>query len=376
MVVVVGNTLRISLESVVNDSYDIVFGENLFPQIAEDLANVRLGSKYAIITDSNVNELYGVALKSALKSAGLKADIFSFEAGERSKNVIVCLGLMKSMRELHYGRDSAIIALGGGVVGDLAGLTAAIHLGGIPYIQVPTTTLAQADSSIGGKTGVDTEDAKNSIRVFKQPAKVYIDVATLETLRERDNMSYVSGLAEAVKHGIILDSAFFAYLQKNAKLILEGDPEVMLYVAKQNCRIKGNIVEQDPHEKGLRRILNYGHTVGHAVEMLSGFELSHGESVAIGMMAAGRIAIALGYFSLAELEQQAQLLLRFGLPIKIPVEISGESIINATTVDKKAAGGFVRYVLPASIGRINDFGEVYATPVKETVVMSALKATR
>ncbi len=367
------STMRINLKRMVDESYDVVFGLGLFPQIARDLKAQALGSRYAIITDSNVNELYGGKLKGALETEGLQTAVFSFGAGEQSKNLDVCKGVMGRMSKSGYGRDSVVIALGGGVVGDLAGLIAALFNRGIPYVQVPTTLLAMADSAIGGKTAVDTEDGKNLVGVFKQPARVYADISTLETLAERD---FRSGLAETVKNAIIQDAGFFGYLQQNTDLILRRDPAALLHLAKQNCSIKGNIVEQDPHEKGLRRILNYGHTVGHAVEMLSGFGLSHGESVAIGMMAAGRIAIALGYFSLAELEQQAQLLLRFGLPIRIPVEISGESIINATAVDKKAAGGFVRYVLPASIGRINDFGGVYATPVKETVVMSALRETR
>ncbi|MBI3037348.1 3-dehydroquinate synthase [Candidatus Woesearchaeota archaeon] len=376
MVIAVGNTLRIGLESIVDDSYDIVFGENLFPQIAEDLAKVRLGSKYAIITDSNVNRLYGAALKSALESAGLQADIFPFEAGEQSKNAVVFLGLMKSMRELDYGRDSAIIALGGGVVGDMAGLIAAIYLRGIPYIQVPTTTLAQADSSIGGKTAVDTEDAKNSIGAFKQPARVYIDVATLVSLKELDNRGYVSGFAEAVKHGIIRDPVFFAYLQKNAKLVLECDPETMLYVAKQNCRIKGTVVEQDPKEKGLRQILNYGHTIGHAVETLSGYRRLHGDCVSMGMMVSGNISAKLEGLSEQELEQQKELLQLLGLPIWIPPEISNESIIQVTLKDKKARGGAARYALLKHLGEMHDFAGKYTTPVDNAIVIAALNATR
>lgn len=376
MVVAVGNSMRISLESFVDDSYWTVFGQNLFPKIAKDLAKRGLGSKYAIITDSNVEGLYGDALKNALESAGLEAGIFSFPAGEKSKNISVCLSLMERMRELHYGIDSAVIALGGGVVGDMAGFIAATHLRGIPCEQVPTTTLAQADSSIGGKTAVNTIDLKNSIGAFKWPAKVWIDVATLQTQKEQDKRNYVSGFAEAVKHGVIMDAAFFAYLEAHMKEILECDPKTMLYVAKQNCRIKGTVVEHDPKERGLRRILNYGHTVGHAIELQSGFELPHGECVAIGMMVAGRIAIALDYFSESELEQQERMLAKFGLPTRLPRNISDNSIIQSTMVDKKAKGGAVRYALPAGLGRMREFGGVYATPVEEGVVRSALKATR
>ncbi len=376
MVVAVGNTLRISLESVVDDSYDIVFGRNLFPQIAEDLPKMKLGSKYAIITDSNVNLLYGDALKSVLESAGIQADTFTFKAGEQSKNVAVYLGLMKRMRELHHGRDSAIIALGGGVVGDMAGLIAATYLRGIPYLQVPTTTLAQADSSIGGKTAVDTEDAKNSIGAFKQPARVYIDVATLESLRVHDNRNYVSGFAEAVKHGIIMDTAFFAYLQKNAKLLLESDPETMLYVAKQNCVIKGAVVEQDPKENGLRQILNYGHTIGHAIETSSRYTMPHGECVSIGMMVAGNIAVQSGGFSTRELSLQRELLEHLGLPIRVPDDMPNEEIIRLTLNDKKARGGAARYALPKHLGEMHDFDGKYTAPVAASIVHAALNAAR
>ena len=382
MVELNGDTMRVSLKREIDDSYDLVFGINLFPQIAQDLKKSPIGSKYAIITDSNVKPLYAESLEDALRTEGIPAHTFSFEAGEQHKTIDSCMKMMGEMSRMKYGRDSAILALGGGVVGDLAGFIAAIFNRGVPYIQIPTTVLAQADSSIGGKTAVDTDYGKNLVGVFKQPVRVYIDVATLRTLPDRE---YRSGLAETVKHGIIRDEAFFRYLQENSGLILEQSADSSLYIARNNCRIKGDVVEVDPDEKGLRKILNYGHTTGHAIEKLSvdSFEsgksttyLLHGEAVAIGMMVAGRIAIALGYFSQSDLRQQEQSLKIFGLPVVVPNEMPNESIIEITSRDKKARDGKAQYVLPVSIGKMNEFNGAYATYVTNDIVMEALQQTR
>jgi 3-dehydroquinate synthase len=281
--------------------------------------------------------------------------------------------IMGEMSERKYGRDSAILALGGGVVGDMAGFIAAIFNRGVPYIQIPSTILAQADSSIGGKTAVDTEYGKNLIGAFKQPQKVYIDISLLKTLSERD---YRTGLAETIKHGIIQNADFFLYLQENTSLILERSPESSLHIARNNCHIKGRVVEIDPHEKGLRKILNYGHTIGHAIEKLSGFALSHGESISIGMMVAGRIACNLGYFSLENLSSQEKIILALGLSATIPINISNEAIIDITSIDKKASDGKATYVLPVSIGRMHEFNGTYATYVREDIILDALQRTR
>ena len=382
MVELNGDTMRVSLKREIDDSYDLVFGINLFPQIAQDLKKSPIGSKYAIITDSNVRPLYAESLEDALRTEGIPAHTFSFEAGEQHKTIDSCMKMMSELSKMKYGRDSAILALGGGVVGDIAGFMAAIFNRGVPYIQIPTTVLAQADSSIGGKTAVDTDYGKNLVGVFKQPVRVYIDVETLRTLPDRE---YRSGLAETVKHGIIRDESFFRYLQENSGLILEQSADSSLYIARNNCRIKGDVVEVDPDEKGLRKILNYGHTTGHAIEKLSvdSFEsgkntnyLLHGEAVAIGMMVAGRIAIALGYFSQSDLRQQEQLLKTFGLPVVVPNEMPNESIIEVTLRDKKVRDGKAQYVLPVSIGKMNEFGGAYTTYVSNDGAMEALQQTR
>ncbi len=381
MIIIEKDAVHIDLEREINDSYSIFFGRGLFKQIAEEQkARWPKNSKFAIITDSNVRKLYAGSLEETLKNEGLNVNVFSFEAGEQNKRMETYLSVIGQMSGLEYGRDSVILALGGGVVGDMAGLIAALFNRGVPCIQVPTTVLAQADASVGGKTAVDTEHGKNIIGAFKQPAAVYVDVSTLKTLSDRD---YVSGMAETIKHGIIetikygnVQERFFDYLWKNSGLILQRDSDALLHTSKRNCIIKGNVVQQDPEEKGLRRILNYGHTIGHAVEKLSGFKLPHGEAVSIGMVAEGNIAVMLGYFSPSELARQENLLLRFGLPVKIPEGMSDEAIIEATSVDKKAAGGRARYALPSSIGKMLEFGGAYATFVDGSVVKAALHATR
>lgn len=378
-----GYRIRISLKKIEKDnSYDIIFGNGFFDRIASDLKTLKLGYKHAIITDSNVGPLYAGSLEEALRREGVNVNTFTFEAGEHNKTIDTCMKVIGGMSKNGYGRDSAIIALGGGVVGDVAGFMAAIFNRGIPYVQIPTTVLAQADSSIGGKTAVDTEYGKNLVGRIEQPKRVYIDVATLQTLPDRE---YRSGLAEIVKHGIILDRNFFYDLQRYRRMITVKDAAIAIWIAWMNCGIKGDVVEKDPDEKGLRKILNYGHTAGHAVETLSvdRFEsgkstdyLLHGEAVSIGMMVAGRIAVALDYFAEAALNEQEEALRAFGLPVTIPDNIPDEKIIELLSRDKKAREGKAQFVLPVSMGQMHEFGGNYATPVDTKVVLEALQHTR
>lgn len=373
---------KITIKREIDESYEIIFGDNLFPRIASDLKQTPIGERYAIITDSNVERLYADSLLNALKREELDATIFSFEAGEPNKTMETCMKIVNEMSELKFNRESAIIALGGGVVGDMAGFIAAIFNRGIRYIQIPTTIVAQADSSIGGKTAVNTEYGKNLIGTFKQPTKVYMDITTLFTLSNKD---YASGLAETIKHAIIYDFNFFRYLSENINLMKQKDPSFLLYIAKSNCRIKGKIVEIDPFEKGIRKILNYGHTAGHAIEKLSVDKynrkesksyLSHGESIAIGMMIEARIAHILGYFSNEDLAKQEKLLLAANLPIKIPEQISNEEIIEVTTRDKKSKNSQAMYALPAELGKMKDFQGEYVCFVDDKIVLEALRQTR
>jgi len=365
--------VRINLRQEEDNSYDIIIANGLLSKISDDLKQRKLGNRFALVTDDNVSVLYGQSLESRLNEDGIPTRRFVFQAGEQNKKLRVCEDLMNEMSSNGFGRDSAIIALGGGVVGDLAGLMATIFNRGVPYVQIPTTLVSQADSSIGGKTGVDTEFGKNLVGSFKQPKVVYIDPLTIKTLPPAE---YVSGLAETVKHGVIQDAVFLSYLKNNRREVLGMNDEVLLHLAKTNCRIKGNVVEKDPHEKGLRRILNLGHTIGHAVEKLSNYKLLHGHCVARGIMPALRIAHQVTGFPINELESIEELFKYFQLPVIIPENIENDDIIKLTTLDKKAAKGQARYCLPIQLGQMAEFDGQYATYVDESIVRQALDASR
>ena len=364
---------RVLLNKVVNDSYHIYFGENLFPDIVEDLSEDR---KYIIITDTNVGKLHANRLDVLIRQGGrgITCGIFCFEAGEENKTIENCVKIADEMLRFKFGRDTTVIAVGGGVVGDLAGFVASMFNRGIPYIQVPTTVIAQADASVGGKTAVNTKHGKNHLGAFKQPEAVYIDVTTLNTL---PSLHFRSGLAETVKHGVTRDRIFFGQLEEWAKKGLREIKDNYLTIARKNCAIKGKVVEKDPHEKGLRRVLNYGHTVGHAVEKLREYRLTHGEYVSIGMMVAGRIAVALKTgFTEEDLERQRRVLKKFRLRTSIPANISNEEIMRVTTTDKKAKNNEARYCLPSRIGRMCEFDGEWATHVRDYIVKYALNESR
>ncbi len=268
-------------------SYRIKIGTEflgeLWPQIEADFSGY---NKY-VITDENL------VSAGHLEKLLCKKDVPTFvisPAGETSKNIDTVVSIIETMEKAYLGRDTLVIALGGGTVGDIAGFAAAIFKRGVPVLQIPTTTVAQADSAVGGKTGVDSERSKNAFGAFWHPLAVYIDVATLTTL---DDRQFRAGLVESVKHALIADSEYFEFLENNLDAVLERKPDLLETVAHFNCKIKGDVVETDPSEQNKRRILNYGHTIGHAVEAASGFELLHGEAVAIGIIAAGLIEIEL-----------------------------------------------------------------------------------
>jgi 3-dehydroquinate synthase len=253
------------------------------------------------------------------------------------------------MEKTQLGRDTIVLALGGGTVGDIAGFAAAIFKRGVPVVQIPTTTVAQADSAIGGKTGVDSTVSKNAYGLFWQPAAVYIDVRTLLTL---DDRQYRAGLAESVKHALISDAEYFAFLETNIEAVLARDMKVLIQLALKNCTIKAAVVEEDPTEKNKRRILNYGHTLGHAVESASDYELLHGECVAIGMIAAGLIEKELHLVNDNRLHRIGALLKKLGLPTRIPANLKPDTLIELLRTDKKAVAGWPRFVLLEKIGTV------------------------
>jgi 3-dehydroquinate synthase len=312
------------------------------------LHSAKVGEKIVIITDKNVDIYQSKECIQVLNEAGFHVDKYVIEAGERSKNLDVVKGIYEFLVEKKLDRNSTVVALGGGVVGDITGFVAATFLRGIQFVQVPTTLLAQADSSVGGKVGVDFLGAKNLIGSFYQPKLVYINVNSLKTLPKPD---FISGLAEVIKHGIIKDSEFYEYLDYNSKKILDYDEDVLLYMAKINCSIKGSVVEKDEREKELRAILNFGHTIGHAIESIMNFKMLHGECVSLGMVGALKIAQSLEMLDKSVVENVERLLERVGLPIRFE-GIDVDKVYNQMFYDKKVQDNKLMFVLPRKIGEV------------------------
>ncbi len=290
-------------------------------------------------------------------------------AGETSKNIDTVVSIIETREKAYHGRDTRVVALGGGTVGDIAGFAAAIFKRGVPVLQIPTTTVAQADSAVGGKTGIDSKRSKNAFGAFWHPSAVYVDVATLTTL---DDRQFRAGLVESVKHALIADSEYFEFLENNLEAVLERKPDVLETVAHFNCKIKGSVVETDPREQNKRRILNYGHTIGHAVEAASGFELLHGEAVAIGIIAAGLIEIELQLAQQERIERTRQILKKLDVPVKLPRDLAEKDLIDLIKHDKKAVNKWPRFVLISSIGQVYSRNGQYAVEVTPELVKKIL----
>ncbi|HPC96984.1 MAG TPA: 3-dehydroquinate synthase [Sedimentisphaerales bacterium] len=285
--------------------------------------------------------------------------------GEVSKTITTAVTIVEAMEKAYLGRDTLVVALGGGTVGDVAGFAAAIFKRGVPVVQIPTTTLAQADSAIGGKTGVDSSVSKNAFGAFWHPAAVYVDVATVQTLEERQ---YRSGLVESVKHALIADADYFEFLEQQMDAILGRQSEVLQTLGRHNCTIKGRIVEADPDERNQRRMLNYGHTIGHAVESASNYRLLHGEAIAIGIVAAGRIEIEMGLSEPRRLERVTTLLSRLGVPVTLPSDLDAERLIDLLRHDKKAVDRWPRCILLNQLGRVHCPNGQFAVDVDRRIV--------
>jgi 3-dehydroquinate synthase len=363
--------LHLDLRRTVDESYDILIGYGLLEHIPVDLKISPLGNKYAIITDSEIRDLYGRKLLEKLEGEGIKACLIDFPAGEESKNLDMVSYLVRRLLENRIDRKSAVIALGGGVVGDISGFTASIFMRGVPYIQVPTTLMAQVDSSIGGKTAVDTGEGKNIIGAFYQPKRVYVDPLLLKTLPEKE---FISGLSEVVKYGVIYDQSLFEYLEENSDKIKNREGDTLLHIVKASCRIKKEIVEEDPREENKRAILNYGHTPAHAIEKISGYKCLHGEAVSVGMRISGGISVKKGFWNEDEWNRQNRLLESLGLPLKMDLEINIDDLIEAFYYDKKAEGGVIMFVLPRKIGEMALVNGRYKIPVSESELRSFLRS--
>ena len=335
-------------------SYEVYAGSGLFGQIAEDLVRRPLGARAALITDSHVGPLYADRLADALRVKGIPVQIFMFPEGEASKNRDQKEELENAMMEAGYGRDSYVLALGGGVTGDLAGFTAATYMRGVPVVQIPTTTLAMADSAIGSKTAVDVPYGKNLIGAFHSPVAVYMDMQTLATLDERN---YYAGLVELIKHSFIRNLELAEFLRARQEIVTarRGDAEYLQTMEElflENSKVKNAVVSEDQMERGIRGILNYGHTLGHAVELLSGYKMIHGECVAVGIAYAAYLSWRLGYGTEEYAREQVALLRQYRQDCRIPEEIRTEDILEVMKRDKKVRQGRIAFVLLSGPGQI------------------------
>lgn len=359
------HTFHVELKKIVDDSYEIETGYELEKKLISDIKNGLVGNvhKFAIITDDIVKDLYAENIYTLMKQAGYQADLFVFKAGEKSKTRKTKEAIEDAMLEKEYRRDCCILAVGGGVVTDLAGFIAGTYGRGIPFINYATTLLAAADASVGGKTAVDTPLATNLIGLFYQPKKVYIDIASWQTLPQRQ---IASGLAETIKHACLADHNFFDYLKHHIDKIWTFDGDICEHIAYENCKIKYTVVMQDERETGLREILNLGHTIGRAIETVSDYRLLHGEAVSIGLAAESELSCQLGYMTREEQAEMMQLLKRAKLPVAIPSYIDREALVKKLYTDKKVKNGTLRFVIQRGIGEIVEFTDnVYAVPIKE-----------
>lgn len=340
---------RVSVE-LADRSYEIRIGDGILTEVPQLLGSE--SARFLIVTDDNVYT-YAESVMNALSRAGAEGTVARVAAGERSKSMSTLSTLYDQLVDLSANRRTTVVAVGGGVVGDLAGFLAATYARGLPLIQVPTTLLAMVDSSVGGKTGINHARGKNLIGAFHQPQGVLVDTATLETLPDRE---YRSGLAEVIKYGVILDERFFAWLEDNVNEVVSRDSDVLAHIVARSCEMKAAVVRDDEFETtGLRAILNYGHTFAHAFEALSEYDgLLHGEAVSIGMVCASRLAARLGRIPAELTERQTRLLSAVGLPVSVPENQlhRQQEIVDCMLLDKKTIDGQLRFILPDRIGHV------------------------
>ncbi len=332
-------------------SYDIEIGVALWNRLAEVLIGRFHPKRAIVVTDSNVGPLYEKSLQDAFQGSGVELSFHRMEAGEEHKNLETVHQLYDEILSRGCDRKTPVIAMGGGVPGDTGGFVAATLLRGVPYIQVPTSLLAMVDSSVGGKTGVDTPHGKNLIGAFYQPALVAVSIDTLETLPKRE---VCAGLAEVIKYGVIWDAALFAELESGIERLIAGDRDSLIQTVKRCCEIKAEVVSKDEFEGGLRAILNYGHTVGHAIEAATEYgEYLHGEGISVGMVVETEIASLLGR-DLGDLKDRLiNLFRRANLPVAPPEKVDPHRIWELMHSDKKTLGGDIRMVLPSKLGKVD-----------------------
>lgn len=344
-------------------SYEILIGRGILHLIGERLLRFSLGQKTGIVTNPVVSELYGEKILSSLKKEGFDPYLIIIPDGEIYKDYFWSYHILTRMLELGFDRHSSLIALGGGVIGDITGFVASVYMRGITYIQIPTTLLSQVDSSVGGKTAVNHPLGKNMIGTFWQPSLVWIDVETLDSLPDRE---FLSGLSEVIKYGIIWDKGFFDFLVENREKILKKDREVLISIIKRSCEIKAEVVSRDERESFFRAILNYGHTIGHAIETFTGYSTYlHGEAVAIGMVTEAKISNILGFLNRESFLKIKETIKSFGLPVQMPSIFDPSRIIKTILLDKKNIEGKIRVVIPEEIGRMKINFEIKEEDLKK-----------
>jgi 3-dehydroquinate synthase len=360
-------TIPVSLSG--NRSYPIVVGCDLFLDLASFLKEASLGKRLIILTHPNLNALYGAPLATALRDCGFDVSFFDIPEGESSKNMTQVSALLDTLLDLKIERQDTLLALGGGVIGDLTGFVAAIYLRGINFVQVPTTLLAQVDASIGGKTGINHPKGKNLIGAFYQPKTVYCDFSLLHTLPQSELRS---GLAEVVKYGIIRNAPLYAFIQDNltaiSELNIDGHEAIWQHLIEESCADKAFVVSEDEREADLRAILNFGHTIGHGIEAECGYGgRLHGECVAVGMIAATHIAVNMGLCDNSVQESLRETLKALGFELKFE-GVDAAAVFEAMRLDKKVKAGKLSFVLPTHIGSV-----VMRDDVPEALVKDAIK---
>ncbi|OUL35064.1 3-dehydroquinate synthase [Nostoc sp. 106C] len=348
-------------------SYEIAIAPGSLDRLGEQMSSLKLGKKVLLVSNPTIFKHYGERATASLTAAGFEVASSILPAGERYKNLNSIQKLYDTALENRLERSSTIVALGGGVIGDMAGFAAATWLRGINVVQVPTTLLAMVDSAIGGKTGVNHPQGKNLIGAFYQPRLVLIDPDVLKTLPVRE---FRAGMAEVIKYGVIWDAELFVQMEasKHLNQLRYIKPELIDAILTRSCQAKADVVSKDEKEAGLRAILNYGHTIGHAVESLTGYRVvNHGEAVGIGMVAAGQIAVELRMWQKEDTERQNALIQKAGLLTQLPSGVDIEAIVKALQLDKKVKAGKVRFVLPTQIGVVTVTDEVPADTIRQVL---------
>jgi 3-dehydroquinate synthase len=351
--------------------YQVLVGSGLLASLPNLLREHAPAHRYAVITDSTVAGLYGTHVLERLRASGLAADLFSFPAGERHKTRAHWADLIDGLLAEGYGRDSCVVALGGGVVGDLAGFVAATYMRGVPVVQVPTSLVAMIDASIGGKTGVDVEVGKNLVGAFHAPNLVVADPEVIRTLPRAER---AQGLVEAVKHGAIMDGPYLENLELNMPALLDGEVEPVERAVARSVELKAEVVSADERESGRREILNFGHTLGHAVEGVSGYGMPHGAAVAVGMFLEARLGEELGVTEVGVAERLARIAGTLEIGIELPDGAAPNRIMSYLGLDKKARHGHPRFVLLSRIGLVHRTDDRWSHVVDENLILDLLNS--